>query len=165
MTPRALSLLLVAGLLATPALAAPAARPGLSPADKIAVFKAAGAVKRGGMWLMCPDQPNPSGATIDAVRDLNGDGRPEAVISESGTFCYGGTEVGYAIVSKQPAGGWKLIDSGSGIPSFLATKGAGGWPDMEIGGPGFCFPVHRWNGKGYALNRWQYEGRPCRPNR
>ena len=160
-----LAQLLVAGIFAAPVLAAPAGKMVLSPADKIAVFKAAGAVQRGGKWLICADQPNPSGATIEMVRDLNGDGRPEAVINESGTFCYGSTETGYAILSKQAAGGWKVIDSGSGIPSFLATKGTGGWPDMEVGGPGFCFPVQRWNGKGYALNRWQYEGKPCRPNR
>ena len=158
MTARPFALLLLTSFLIA------AAPPKLSPADRIAVFKAAGAVQRGGKWLMCADQPNPGGATIDEVRDLNGDGRPEVVISEGGSFCYGAAEMGYALLSKQANGGWKLIDGGSGIPNFLATK-SGGWPDMEIGGPGFCFPVQRWNGKGYAFHRNQYEGKPCRPNR
>ena len=48
------------------------------------------------------------------------------------------------------------------MPDFLATKGVGGWPDIEMGGPGFCFPVWRWNGKAYALNRFEYEGKPCK---
>jgi hypothetical protein len=46
--------------------------------------------------------------------------------------------------------------------SFLTTKGVGGWPDIEIGGPGFCFPVERWNGKQYVLHRYEYEGKRCR---
>jgi len=36
-------------------------------------------------------------------------------------------------------------------------------PDMSVGGPGFCFPVLRWNGKAYVQNRYQYEGKACRP--
>ena len=36
-----------------------------------------------------------------------------------------------------------------------------GWPDIQVGGPGFCFPVLRWNGKEYILNRHEYEGKPC----
>ena len=85
----------------------------------------------------------------------------EAIISEGSTFCFGSTEVGYAIVSKQASGKWKLITSGPGIVSVLATKGVAGWPDLEIGGPGFCFPVEPWNGRQYALRRYQYEGKPC----
>jgi hypothetical protein len=54
---------------------------------------------------------------------------------------------------------------GSGIPEFLRTKGAGGWPDISIGGPGFCFPVARWNGKVYAQHRFEYEGKRCTPPR
>ena len=32
----------------------------------------------------------------------------------------------------------------------------------QMGGPGFCFPVWRWNGKAYALNRFEYEGKRCK---
>lgn len=32
-----------------------------------------------------------------------------------------------------------------------------GWPDISVGGPGFCFPVGRWNGKKYKLHRFEYE--------
>ena len=40
----------------------------------------------------------------------------------------------------------------------------GGWPDIQMGGPGFCFPVWRWNGSAYALNRFEYEGKRCKPS-
>ena len=137
----------------------------LTDADRRAVFKAAGAMQRKGMWVMCADDPNSSGATIDTVRDLNGDGRPEAVVSEGGTFCYGHTGMGYQLLSKQADGTWRAMSGGIGIPEFLKSKGIGGWPDISIGGPGFCFPVQRWNGKAYALHRYEYEGKRCKPSR
>jgi hypothetical protein len=137
----------------------------LSEADQRAVFKAAGAVQRKGRWVMCVDDPNTSGAMIGQVADLNGDGRPEAVVTEDGTFCYGHTGMGYQLLSKQANGTWRAMSGGSGIPEFLKTKGASGWPDISVGGPGFCFPVARWNGKAYALHRFEYEGKRCKPPR
>jgi len=107
--------------------------------------------------------PNTPGI-IEKVSDLNGDGRPKAVVTEGGTYCYDNTGAGYSLVSKQANGKWKLIRSGTGIPNFLTTKGVGGWPDIEIGGPGFCFPVERWNGHEYILHRHQYENKSCQPN-
>ena len=139
----------------------------LTSTDQSAAFKAAGFKKQSGKWQAC-DDPGSAGytpGTIETVRDLNGDGRPEAVITEGSTACFGGDEMGYTIVSKQADGAWKPITEGTGVPAILTTKGVGGWPDLEIGGQGFCFPVQRWNGKAYVLQRHQYEGKPCRPAR
>lgn len=135
----------------------------LSPADQAAAFKAAGFTFKGKQWRAC-DDPTPSytPGALQEVRDLNGDGQPEALITEGGTYCYGHTGAGYSLVSKQANGSWKLITNGTGMVNFLNTKGTGGWPDIEIGGPGFCFPVERWNGKKYVVQRHEYEGKPCR---
>lgn len=135
------------------------------PAEQALIFKAAGAARRGAKWMMCADEPRPEGATIELYRDLNGDGRPEAIVSEGGTFCYGAAEAGYAVLSKQANGSWRKLTSGSGIAEPLKAKGAGGYPDLSIGGPGFCFPVLRWNGRDYVNQRFEYEGKPCRPGR
>ncbi|MCB4863018.1 hypothetical protein K7W03_25895 [Sphingobium sp. PNB] len=150
-------------LVATPALA----QSKLSPADSAAAFRAGGFKLQGGQWRACgdPGTSSYSPGTIETVRDLNGDGRPEAVITGGGTYCFGMTGTGYTIVSKEAGGAWKLITASQGIPNFLATKGVGGWPDIEVGGPGFCFSVERWNGREYVLNRHQYEGKPCHPQR
>lgn len=137
----------------------------LNEADKQSVFKAAGAVQRKGGWVVCADDPNTSGARIESVRDLNGDGLPEVVLMEDGSFCHGHAGTGYQVLSKQPGGGWKVVTSSSGIPEFLKTRGANGWPDISVGGPGFCFPVERWNGKEYALHRFEYQGKRCKPPR
>ena len=151
--------------------AAPAAASGaeLSVTDRVAVFKAAGAVQRKGKWIIC-EPPADAGmpateALIETVRDLNGDGRPEAVVTDGGSYCYGFTGMAFQLLSKQPDGGWLVITSNTGIPEFLKSKGIGGWPDISIGGPGFCFPVQRWNGKAYTLNRHEYEGKRCKPPR
>jgi hypothetical protein len=157
-TPLAIGLLLFASIVGAQA-------PALSDADRTAAFRAAGAVQRGGRWVVCAEDPANPSASIDTVRDLNGDGRPEAVVVEGGSFCHGAAETGYRLVSKQADGRWRLMAANSGIPQFLASKGAGGWPDISVGGPGFCFPVERWNGKAYALNRFEYEGKACKPNR
>jgi hypothetical protein len=154
-------MLLAASALAASAYAAPAQ---LSPADEAAAFKAAGFKHKGKLWKNCDDPTSSyTAGAVEQVRDINGDGRHDAVLTEGGTFCYGHTGVGYSLVSKQADGSWKLITSGTGIVTFLNTKGAGGWLDIEIGGPGFCFPVLRWNGRTYALQRHQYEGKRCTP--
>jgi hypothetical protein len=137
----------------------------LGAADQTAVFKAAGAVQRKSGWVICVDDPNTSGAVIETVRDMNGDGRPEAVVSEDGTFCHGHSGTGYTLLSKQADGKWRVMSSNNGMPEFLKTHGVGGWPDISVGGPGFCFPVERWNGKSYELNRFEYEGKRCKPQR
>jgi len=145
-------------------LAAPSV-PVLSVAERTAIFKAADAKLVRGKWIICTEDPQAEGATIDEVRDLNGDGRPEAVVSEGGSFCYGAAETGFTLLSKQADGSWHKIINDAGIPEFLTTKGVGGWPDISVGGPGFCFPVQRWNGKAYVPHRFAYEGKACRPNR
>jgi len=136
-----------------------------APAEQALIFKAADATRRGTMWMMCAEEPRAEGATIELYRDLNGDGRPEAIVSEGGTFCYGAQEAGYAVLSKQADGSWRKLTSGAAIAEPLKTTGAGGYPDLSIGGPGFCFPVVRWNGREYVNQRFEYEGKPCRPGR
>jgi hypothetical protein len=134
---------------------------GISRADRVSIFKAAGASPRGSGWVICGDDPQTAGANLQDVRDLNGDGRPEAVVVEDGTFCHGHAGTGYVLLSRQGDGRWKRMDAGSGVPEFLESRGKDGWPDLSVGGPGFCFPVLRWNGREYALHRREYEGRRC----
>lgn len=156
--------LVLAALLPVPAYA----QARLSPTDEAAAFRAAGFKRAGGQWKAC-DDPGSAGyepGRVDQSGDFNGDGLPDAVIVEGSTACFGDTGASYAVVSKRADGLWHRIADGSGVISFLPRRpGAPSWPDMEVGGPGFCFPIQRWNGYAYALNRWAYEGKPCRPAR
>lgn len=141
----------------TEAAAAPAPDPAamaVSGADRAAAFKAAGFTPTRGKYIAC----DKSSELQIAFSDLNGDGRPDAVITDGGTECYGNTGTGYTIVTKDASGAWRKLFDMTGIPDFQKTRGAGGWPDIINGGPGFCFPVLRWNGKDYQRIRWHADG-------
>jgi hypothetical protein len=135
-------------------------------AEQAAIFKAAGFSESAGKWRTDCDQPD-SGSyepgAIETYRDVNGDGRPEAVITEGGTFCYGNTGTGFWLLTKPASGTWTVLYQSPGIAEFLKTRGVSQMPDMSVGGPGFCFPVLRWNGKAYERIRFEYEGKPCKP--
>ena len=136
------------------------------PAEQATIYKAAGFALRGGAWKSgnCEgmESESYSPGSIETYRDLNGDGRPEAVVTESSAICYGMTGSHFWVLSKQAKGSWTLMAEETAMPDFLSTKGAGGWPDIQLGGPGFCFPVVRWNGKAYLNHRLEYEGKPCK---
>ena len=135
-------------------------------AEQPAIFKAAGFSRRGGAWKSgdCDgaESESYSPGNIETYGDLNGDGRPEAVVTEGGAICYGMTGTHFWLLSKQANGSWKLMTHETAMPDFLKTKGSAGWPDISLGGPGFCFPVVRWNGKAYVNQRFEYEGKPCK---
>ena len=137
------------------------------PAEQPAIFRAAGFAQHGNAWKSgnCDgsESESYSPGSIETFRDLNGDGRPEAVVTEGGAICYGMTGTHFWLLSKQADGSWKLMVDETAMPDFLSSKGAGGWPDIQMGGPGFCFPVWRWNGKAYTLQRFEYEGKICKP--
>lgn len=137
---------------ARPAAATP---PPAAPADRAAAFRAAGFSPTRGKYLAC----DPRAELGIEIRDLNGDGRPDAVITNSGLECFGNTGQGFVLVTKDAGGAWKKLYESQGIPDFQATRGVGGWPDIVNGGPGFCFPVKRWNGQDYAIIRWKEEQR------
>jgi hypothetical protein len=137
------------------------------PAVEAAIYAAAGFARKGAEWrspncVGMEGESYQSGA-IETFEDLNGDGRPEAVVTESSGICYGNTGTHFWLLSKQADGTWKPMLDETAMPGFAKTKGAGGWPDIELGGPGFCFPVLRWNGRAFVRNRFEYEGKPCRP--
>lgn len=136
----------------------PAATPAPSPsppggADKTAALRAAGFTPTRGRYLAC----DKSQELEVEIRDLNGDGRPDAIITDSGLECFGNAGTGYVLVTREVSGAWRKLFENQGIPDFQTTRGAGGWPDIVNGGPGFCFPVLRWNGTDYARIRWKAE--------
>lgn len=153
---------MLASLIALALAAAPSAT------ERAQIFRAAGFHLKGGKWRsdQCdgPESPSYSPGKIEMLGDLNRDGRPEALVTETSAMCYGMTGQGYTILTKSPNGRWTKISQNIGHPNFLKTR-ANGWPELEIGGPGFCFGVHRWTGKSFEYHRSQYDGKPCNPLR
>lgn len=83
------------------------------------------------------------------VVDLNGDGRPEVFTQIYGSYLGGATGVQMNLYIKRQRGSWQPQFGFPGVYNVLKTRHRG-YPDIEIGGPGFCFPVWRWSGLKYA---------------
>lgn len=83
--------------------------------------------------------------------DLNKDGKDEIFIVFGNSYTSGATESSVALFIKNAAGVYtdNLGFPGT-APDILSTISLG-YPDLLIGGPGFEFPVLRWNGKTYAF--------------
>lgn len=135
----------------------------LSAAQFDQLMRAAGYVKAGAVWHGCDGATTVSRQNV-AFKDLNGDGRAEAMITAEGTECFGMTGAGFQILRQTPSG-WQLMADQRGIAAFQTTRGVDNYPDIEIGGPGFCFPIARWNGSEYKTVRFAYEGKACKPSR
>jgi hypothetical protein len=120
-----------------------------SPSELEVLYKATGLTERGGKVLDDCGQPvQPDTEVVD----LNGDGQPEVFVQVGGS-CYGAAGAQLTLLIKDKLGHWQ---SNLGFPAggykLLSTKNKG-YPDIEIGGPGFCFPVWRWNGTQYAIHK------------
>jgi len=136
---------------ATLAFAAPPSADSLSAAERAAIFKAAGFKQKGNEWRRCEEDPPSASSQAGRIEldDLNGDGKAEAWVKESSTFCYGNTAEFFVLLAKSDDGTWRKLLEETGVPTVLKTKRQG-WPDIEVGGPGFGkFPVRHWNGTAY----------------
>jgi hypothetical protein len=138
-----------------------------SAAEEATIFKAAGFTKHGSAWKSgkCEGMEGASyePGKLEIYRDINGDGRPDAVVTEASGICYGNSGSHFWLLTKQANGSWKAMINQTGIPEFVPTnKGRGGWPSLSIGGPGLCFPVYRWNGRVWELYTFEYEGKRCK---
>lgn len=127
----------------------------VGPGEKAAIMAAAGFKLKGGKWIGGAAECDASLDPAD-IGDLNGDGVAEAVVVENGSFCYGMTGQGIYLTTRIAPGQWRLLFHEAGIPVFRDAR-TGGWPDLQMGGPGFCQPLYRWNGKTYAFSRREEE--------
>jgi len=138
----------------------------LPSAAQAAILSAGGFKRDGKAWKGCDGASSVDKDGVE-IRDLNGDGRPEAVITDSSSECHGAAGQGFTVLMATP-GGWKTMAQETGIPMFLEARGAQGYPDIQVGGPGFCFPIERWNGKSYAPagaradDGGKGKGKPCK---
>jgi len=69
-----------------------------------------------------PSQPRPSAV------DMNGDGRPEAVITDVDPVCYGPAGQQFWVIQKRGPASWTLLGGGEGRFKALETRTAG-WRD------------------------------------
>lgn len=139
----------------------------LPAATRAALFQAAGMERLAdGRWTRCTDDDTGGSQGLVALyQDLNGDGRPEAVVRDEGIFCNGHAGTSSIVLSQRTDGSWATLYRNQGYVSFLASRGQDDYPDIEAGLPGLCFPYFRWNGQTYQLiAKLDNDGQACDPN-
>jgi hypothetical protein len=81
--------------------------------------------------------------------DLNGDGIPEVFVLGGNSCTSGMAGSSLSLFIKNAEGSWGM---NLGFPAGGWTKLEAenlGYPDLSIGGPGFCEAVYRWDGSTY----------------
>ena len=81
--------------------------------------------------------------------DLNNDKKEEIFILYGNSFTSGNTGSSVALFIKNAAGTYEMNLGFPGTTPDILTTTNKGYPDILVGGPGFDFPVFRWNGKIY----------------
>jgi hypothetical protein len=121
----------------------------LSVAEQNVIFETLGlkldSAGTGFLDTMC-DQPADA---VVSFSDLNGDGIKEVLVFFGNSCTSGMTGSSVMLFIKNSAG---AFSSNFGFPGASADPQPTsnlGYPDLLIGGPGFCFPVWRWDGKEY----------------
>ncbi len=81
--------------------------------------------------------------------DLNKDGKEEIFITFGNSYTSGNTGSSIALFIKNAAGVYEMNFGFPGMSPDILTTINKGYPDLVVGGPGFEFPVFRWNGRSY----------------
>ncbi len=85
------------------------------------------------------------------ITDLNDDGVEEILFHWGNSFWSGFTGTSCTLLVKNPKTGNYETNLGfPGIAEILKSK-TNGYRDLLIGGPGFEFPLYKWDGKKYEL--------------
>lgn len=84
------------------------------------------------------------------VTDMNLDGKEEIFVLYGNSYTSGMTGMSAVLFIKDGMGNYNANLGFQAMVSILPTTNLG-YPDLLIGGPGFEFPVWRWNGKQYDL--------------
>lgn len=87
------------------------------------------------------------------VRDLNADGVDEIFVIGGNAFLSGFTGSSIWLFIRRAGGAY---EPEFGFPAFayeVLPETRAGFPDLRFGGPGFCWPVWRWDGARYTYLR------------
>lgn len=143
------------------------AKPAISQQQALEIFKVAGYTGKFNTndltyrrCKMVDGESHCTVAHIEFYKDINGDGSKEVLIIDDAetSYTYGNIGQAFTLLTKERSG-FREIASDIANPVFLKTKGKNNYPDLELGMPGFCFPVLRYNGKTYEYHR--SEGETC----
>ena len=124
---------------------------GLTPAEQQLILDNSGLVLDStGTALVDYSCGLPVGAAVE-FSDWNGDGNQEVLVI-AGNTCTSGMAGSSVFLFIKDSTGTYLPSLGFPASSATPESTANlGYPDLLIGGPGFCFPVWRWDGTAYQF--------------
>lgn len=128
----------------------------LTTAEKNYIFKQVGFLlsKDNKQFIIAGDEAGeyPFGAIVYPT-DLNNDSKEEVFVSFGNSYTSGFTGQSIVLFIKDASGKYQTQLGFPGTVPYALPTAANKYPDLVIGGPGFEFPVWRWNGKAYAPHR------------
>ena len=84
--------------------------------------------------------------------DINHDQSEDIFVITYSTYLYGNTGQGFSLLMKNESEQYSNVLSLPGIPQIIDDK-TSSMPPIQIGGPGFSFPVYTWKNHRYQLNK------------
>ena len=140
------------------------ARSKLSTAEKNLIANKLGFILSGNKDLpfaLDKDSKDYPFAAIVMPTDLNKDGKEEIFITYGNSFTSGNAGSSVVLFIKNSSGTYEMNLGFPGMTPDILTTMNKGYPDILVGGPGFEFPVLRWNGTLYdnfkAIKDSEYE--------
>lgn len=148
-----------------------------APEDSAAILRAAGFTNPHGdnQWAYGEDGCESVWADVEEVRDINGDGRPDAVVKADDDQCLGMNQR-VVILLTRATNGWAVVTKFRqrfAVHAFYPRPGIA-WPDIEIfdgmtgeqkpGGEieaSGCERFLRWNGREYVDGGTSQNGHVC----
>ena len=88
---------------------------------------------------------------VAEVVDLNADGQHEVFVSWGNSCLSGHTGRSLTLFIKDRAGKYQYQLGFPAVGYETLEAGVDGYPDLLIGGPGFCFPIWAWDGENYEF--------------
>ena len=125
----------------------------LTASEQRVIFDALGLkLAPDGAGLVDTSCEQPASAVVE-FRDMNADGKDEVLVIFGNSCLSGMAGSSVALFIQDASGKYQTNFGFPGASADPQAEKSKGYPDLLIGGPGFCFPVWRWNGKAYDFHR------------
>ena len=111
---------------------------------------------------LCPESNGSKLELPYEIKDINGDAVDEIIVEHyasgaAGCFGHAGSDI--SLLISDGKGGWTDAFGFPGSDLAFHPRTDSAWPDIEILGPGFCFPVWRYHEGSYGIWRTCEDGK------
>lgn len=109
--------------------------------------------------------PESNGSKLELpyeIKDINGDAVNELIVRQQASgaaSCFGHAGSVISLLISDGKGGWQDAFGFPGSDLAFHPRTDSSWPDIEILGPGFCFPVWRYHEGSYGIWRTCEDGK------